>query len=572
MTIFNINGGSKITESTLSIIEKYRLLKQYAHHLKTQLKSYSGEAVSKGGSIERKLRVYNKLRKLIHYIDDANKENKEKEFDSSSSEQVNTYYSILQHKIEKLYATGKENSRDDLTVKTKVKIVEDNFASLSENKEVKNKIESQIESDNDVSDATEDIREIGPTPQLNGRVLTLFDIQTSPEILSISPVKVRKNIGIALDINDNEKHGLDNEFDSGVFLTPSKPIKKRNSNDFLGSSSRKLKFDDMDTTPVKKLETINQSKRYINETPRYLRTQTVSLHNIDEIIIGDEWSDDSVEYIDEIDPIGKIKFKSLQKSDELSSDDENCNELDQLPDLTLASSVNIEPSPIIKKSIGRSLYDLHRDLAGLKRNLTDLQDLMGEDGDHYDKNEQDSERHLIDSTINDITEKDKTSVEIVNSAENGVDDLEDNKDNTDENEITNVFDPHYKLRNKMKTVKRSTRRSKLRTDKILRNDDLELMDIHALAFGNKEISSTVGIKKDFEKDQVDFKENEDQYAEYEDDDEYEEEEYTRKDIEELQKGLDSNKSNGKRKAKHPLSNNFVRLKINRNRGKFKRRR
>ncbi|KAG0680365.1 hypothetical protein C6P40_004543 [Pichia californica] len=539
---------------------KTRQLRKYAHHLKTQLKIYSGESVKKGDSIERKLSIYKKLRKLFHYLDEKKGEDGIIIKDDKTNKQVKTYYDLLKGKIDKLNSKILEEKKvKNLSNLKKIQIDSSN-SKIYENEIINSDEENEPNSNNrnnnnDLNDNLdqdneydEEFTEIGPTPQLNGRVLTIFDIETSPEHLIISPIKnrIQNNLNINLGNENNEDD--DNNDDDKIFKTPSKPILSHDNNsniiihNNLSSSSRKLNFENIETTPIKNKINLEQELK-INETPRYLRSQLMSIKNVDEIIIGDNWSED--EFDD-----GDDEEKFYADDD----DEEGDLDIDRLPDIDddIKISSFIEPSPIIKKR-GRSLFDLQKDLIGLKRNLTDLEEVIEDDyaGDYDDNNNNNDDILEINN--------DKPNNDGFKKNENN--DLNDeNKDEKEEETIENVFDPHYKLRNKIKTIKRSTKRAKLKTDKIDVKDELEKVDIHALAFGN--LSNVLDMGLNVKNHSYDDKEEEE-----------EEEEYIRKDIKQLEEELNIGKSKGK--GRHPLSNNFVRLKINRGGrkgGKFGRKR
>ena len=551
-------GGGGETSTEISFSNKYRLLRKYAQYLKTQLKSYSGESVRKDSTIERKLVIYKKLRKLIHYVDESSVKEEGKNDDSKAVKQVDTYYELLEHKIEKLQKQKLETERRDeiknlakkVIIEKPELIVESDF----EDGEV-HKVTSGSVSDEE-TDENELVTEIGPTPQLNGRVLTIFDIQTSPEQFLISPLKRGQP---KVDIH-SQLGAAANEFDDEIFKTPSKPASQfgepqsQYGSSYLASSSRKLKFDAVNTTPVKSAINVN-----INETPRYLRTQSTSLKNIDEIIIGDEWSADELdEYTDEENNEGNAVLM----------DDLADINIEKLPDLDEnIDHINVEPSPIIKK-MGRSLFDLHKDLIGLRRNLTDLEELVDDEDivrnrivHEMPMEEEDEEGSNEGEIINDFSpalkEDENGDKTLVEQNANGTCEAADEQ----EEEIESIFDPHYMLRKKMKTIKRSTKRAKLRTDRVSLKDELEEIDIHALAFGKRSSGHLDEGLTGADGDASNGSGEDDDFAE-------KEEEYVRKDIKQLEKELNIGKSKGK--GRHPLSNNFVRLKINR--GRFKRRR
>jgi DNA replication regulator SLD2 len=530
--------------SELTFNEKYHLLKLYAHHLKKQLKTHSGTVVRKGSSIENKLHVYKKIRKVVHYCDELSIASDDKK----AVNQVNEYYKYLEKKIQRL-----KFSINEKKIEKEEKKIESSTLPVKQGKLTEESLHETLDKvisdhnddDDDYGDEDDDelneITEIGPTPQLNGRVLTIFDIQTSPEKFNISPLKNRQNqqqkdlnLGINLDSLDIP--------DDAVFKTPSKLTSMQSlSYSSLETSSRKLNFE---TTP--KVSKLNE----IGETPRYLRTQTIKLNNVDEIIIGDEWSDDD----DDAD-VDASDDESLPNI--ISSDNEEGNILEELNELE--SHINIEPSPIIKRT-GKSLFELHEDLVIFKKKLTGLE-------------------LLKENTVNEYEEaNDLTNVEDLELEKNIEKNLNDETSKNDEDEITKVFDPHYKLRNKIKTIKRSTRRAKLRTEKLCIEDDLDEIDIHALAFGKHKLDFDVDHNQSDDNNEAendDTNNNKDNSNAVDENDEYdygeEDEIYERKGVEQLEKELQVGKIKGK--GRHPLSNNFVRLKINRGgKGRFKRRR
>lgn len=540
---------------SIDVKEKYYLLRKYSHYLKTELKAFTGKKVTKGSSVENKLRVYRKLRKLIHYVDDELKGKVEQE--KKIIKQVDNYYEYLESKISKSL-----NGQTELSTSTRGKTKQvSHHEQPPGNKQVN---QESIETDED----DEEITEVGPTPQLNGRVLTIFDIQPSPEKIEMSPMKgvPKLNLGIQLEAPQEVE----------MFKTPTKPVKTLDLG--FGSSSRKLTFDKIDIADddlVKDTVPAKSNMQPIHETPKYLKTQSTKLNHVDYVMIDDNWSEDEFDdgFTDTMAPLGR------------GNDDKHENDTPKkhflelsFSDSELSTLSYIEPSPIIKRTSGRSLFELHKDVVNLKRNLTDLQELAGLESDHNELNKQDEpvlqtvgyDEYKLDEKPKESDEADQN---LVSGESTHV--SSPTKDNTLFREnIVNVFDPHYKLRNKIKTIKRSTRRAKLQSDKISIHDDLEEIDIHALAFGKRKLNFDEGQScdsaKDHSKSETPHKRSSDIYTSDEDDELYE-----RKDIAQLEKELEvKNKGKGF-KGKHPLSNNFVRLKINRGRrgnSRFKRRR
>lgn len=517
----------------ISCSEKLEKVRIYYKYLKKQLKKYSGESVKRGGIIETKLKLYEKLKKLI------NKCNNDQNI-KINEDNIDRYYKYLQKKIEKL--------TNDTTVKTDKQPIENIKIVDSPNKSDGTFVDDNIQEGNEAKDDEEseiEIDEIGPTPQLNGRVLTIFDIETSPKNFNISPIK-HNNDGL---LSLNQKMGITNSKDGDeIFKTPtSKRILTSNPGkielSYLNSSSKKLSFDEVGFTTPK-----HDRIKVVLETPNYLRSESITIKTVDKIIISDQWSDDDDEndynYNSDEDSTHDTSIEDSKNDEDLNYED-----VENLPDIDESA---FEPSPIIKKC-GRSVYDLHNDLISLKKNLSGLKEFMDEEN--------------ADNSVeyNGLSNDQKKPI---------TDNLEANEQeqhlNTkhDLDEIDNVFDPHMKLRKKMKTIKRSTRRAKLRTDNLDYKDEMEHLDIHALAFSNvnKNESKHRILFDNIDDDEINF-------IELEDDNYKSDEEYVRKDFATLEKELNINKnSKSKSKGKHPLSNNFVKLKINnKHRGKFRKR-
>lgn len=406
--------------------KKYLYLKDYAKELKANLKIHKGETIIKGSEIESQFKTYSKLQRLFKHVDKRDVKEYEKHIDSFYKKIEDKRKLEVKDHIEKVIVEEK-------------KVNEVILSSDHQEEEPKNEEKEEEEDEEEEVDITE----VGPTPQLNGRVLSLFDIVTSPD------------------------------------KTPKRHF---------GNSSRKLSFSESeanDSNEVNEITILNK----INETPRYLRTQADRLRGVG-VVMDNRIIDENI--VDS-------KFE--------------------------------EPSPILKRH-GRSIFDIRKDLVGLKRNLTDLMEEAQEEEEMKIKNGDEVKKQGE-----------------VEGSEDDVGGIEKN-----DGDVGEVYDPHAKLRAKIKTNKRQTRRAKLKTDNINDNDELDSMDIHALAFGD--IKST--------------EKNENMKRINDDDDDDEEEgdsdEYERRDIEELKIEL----GNATSKGKHPLSNNFVRLKINK-RGRFKRR-
>lgn len=543
------------------------LLKRYSRQLKTQLKTYSGTAVPRGSPVETKLAVYNKLRKLIKRHDDldSRKNPGGEEFGKQMEDQINRYYSMLKHKLDKLddsKDTGKVEKKSVKRKEESVKYDDDHMKSETIDEKIRYSAEEEEEGEDYVQ-----VSEIGPTPQLNGRVLTIFDIQTSPEKIETSPMKTNSNtaVNLGIKLSDIGNH-LDPPLDGAeIFRTPSKSANGQQRFKDLESSSRRLDFN---VTPKK-----SNKGPDLMETPRYLRSQSTSLHHIDEIIIGDEWSDDS----ENGDTDSNENMENRMHSIDSSESKNGVSTIHEKPVVFEKSvsheSVNDEPSPIIRRP-GRSLFEIHKDFSKLKRNLTDLQKLIDdEEGSEMSRSveiKEDTDIGLVeDSEMKmKMMMKIDTNESNISQPENKLDNHADDQIDTD---IQQIFDPHFKLRNKIKTIKRSTRRAKLKSEKLTFTDELDEIDIHALSRGKRKPESDVG------QEQVQPQNNYQNQNVLLDDDEYkygeeDEEVYQRKNIQELEKELNVG-GNLKNKGKHPLSNNFVRLKINRGgHGRFKRRR
>lgn len=173
---------------------------------------------------------------------------------------------------------------------------------------------------------------------------------------------------------------------------------------------------------------------------------------------------------------------------------------------------NFDPSPIFKGN-GRSIFSLNTEVKSLKRNLSQLLE---------------EEKSLL-------PQPPSPSNDLVDEAE--------------PEEITQQQDLNaFKI--KAKTIKRSTRRVKMKTQKDIHEDDtFEEKQIHDFITNNSDDDENVSDGLD------------------EDNASGEEETYERMDFTHL---IDQKKKSGK----HPLSNNFVRMKIHKRgngNGRFKRR-
>ncbi|TID21170.1 hypothetical protein CANINC_003450 [Pichia inconspicua] len=500
----------------LSTEAKYHLLRKYAHRLKLQLKEHTGESFTKGSPLDNKLHTYKKLKKLIQsYSLHPNHE-----INVKIVKQIDSYYDVFKSKLEK-----KTNAQLPAKESTDIKKLE---VSIQKKPEVE---ETDYDSNED------EITEVGPTPQLNGRVLTIFDIQTSPEKIDVSPLKGKQVPALEFDINLTNQNHIPNDDD--IFKTPSKPASK-NQKDIsllsaLSSTSKKLTFTEPEnnkefSTPEKATKT----QLTLLKTPQYIKENTRKMSKIDIMILEDDWSEDDFDLDESVIDIG---------------DDEDItaelNQLENLPALDEEMIAKTEPSPLIKRT-GRSLFQIHSDAKGLKRNLSSLQSLLGEGDDVI------------------VDDSGRKSLNSLQDGESTTDNLHNKIDLDDE------YDPHARLRIKMKTIKRSTRRAKLKTENVNLKDEMEDFDIHALARGevnglNVESKQAKITSKTSTVIQMPTNNKFDLEEQDSDDDVYE-----RKDLQQLQSELSTSKGKGK----HPLSNNFVRLKINRgNRGgRFGRRR
>lgn len=188
---------------------------------------------------------------------------------------------------------------------------------------------------------------------------------------------------------------------------------------------------------------------------------------------------------------------------------------------------NFDPSPIFKGS-GRSIFSLNREVKTLKRNL------------------------------NQLLEEEKFDLPTPPSLSSSTLEVDDN---ADENIITEQKKPEdtdlntYKI--KHKTIKRSTRRVKMKTQKDIHEDD---------TFKEKQIHDFIANESnDDNNNDVNDVNDVNISGGYEEDEISDEETYERMDFTHLM-------NQEKKSGKHPLSNNFVKLKIfNKNRGKFRRR-
>lgn len=431
------------------------------------------------------------------------------------------------------------------TRKNRLKPISEKKAVLTGNTDISDTNNDENDDDIFVDDA-EQTDKIGPTPQLNGRVLGIFDIELKQlksfsNLLEQTPSKIdNKEITISspklLGSVDDKFTGFGENKSLGMFETP---------------TSKGRTKDALFKTPQQDLASCRKKLSFgsnIEQTPQYLHHETEALSMLDyDGMLSDlsdfdesnsdcesstdgqdsdapDISDDDVIVGGGNDPNSHI----LGSADRLDKDSRSL----LLPPTPNTNKL-IEPSPLIKRHYEKSLFTMNQELKSIKKNL-----------DFFTEQEESSESTLE----NDADQNEKTG---------------------GKSESQKERDPIAGYRKKIKTIKRTTRRTKLKTrgpqDVV---DELQGIDIHQKLReleenARKRHIADLGIgNTDFNND-IDAGVNDNGS----DNEEEEEEEgvYVRKMI--------RDPPNKKRKGRNPLSNNFVRLKINNHRrGRFRGRR
>ncbi|GMM28751.1 hypothetical protein DAMA08_014670 [Martiniozyma asiatica (nom. inval.)] len=406
-------------------------LKRFCKSLKSELKRHSGKKIDKNTPLYEKLYIYNKVKALLSEptADPAKLKKYYVKYVSGSTSDGDAL------SADKNNESAKEKTELD---KGKIAQAENIF-----NGEGKAEEDANEDADDDAdadADADAEVTEIAPTPQLEGRVLSLFSIATPQSLF---------------------KHPK---------ISPAKSLLK-------------------DTSLVELKPTVLISESPIKSTVREL-----------------------------------------------------C----------------ISPSPLFK---GRNLAGLKRELEGLKKNLNILisaadQDASAENCFEYDHpidNETDGFKTLSSLMgLNDNVDSETAVQKDTDTAAVEGDDPATNE----EVKVQALSDTSGGVANsgrvyKAKTVKRTTRRVRMKTEKHIEvNNQFEDVNIHGLATEEAAESDSSLHDDDVQEHTEDASEDE----------------YERMDLQKL-------KEQPKSKSKHPLSNNFVKMKIHyKNKGRFKKRR
>ncbi|QPG74696.1 hypothetical protein FOA43_002029 [Brettanomyces nanus] len=345
-------------------------------------------------------------------------------------------------------------------------------------KEEKVELTEDVEDDPIKGAGDSEIDELGPTPQLNGRVLGIFDIQLRQQQSPVDDSPTKK----VTVMSPKAESGI-----SSSFKTPTK-----------------IEKPSMFRTPINSCRKRLQFEAKMDETPQYLRevAQKVSILDYDGIL--SDLSD----------------FSDVESDSDLS-DDSNVNSMkydsSENPHVSPATQRLIEPSPIIRKHYKKSLYAMNEELKGLKNSL------------------------------------EKWREESIQEDSGFGGELEPKKEEILE-EVVVPVDRIAKYRNKVKTIKRTTRRVKMKTQGPENvEDELEGEDLQQKM---KELANAGNRVKEKEVEQEDNDEKD------EDEENTPQEVYVRKRI----------RTPPKKRKVNPLSTNFVRLKINQHHGGWKRRR
>ncbi|CDK29586.1 unnamed protein product [Kuraishia capsulata CBS 1993] len=344
-----------------------------------------------------------------------------------------------------------------------VKVVEVDQSQLNDNEfdDIKTKLQQEEEEETLV------ITELGPTPQLGGRILGLFDLKLLEKEPQIPETPTKKQ--------------------DATFKTPTKKAKL-------------LTFGDMTPSTARVLQEPNGSpSKEVMDTPIYLRRES---RQVEPIHFG---SSPTLAPTSDPTQLTPTKWAKAQ---------------------LISPTKIIEPSPVLK-SRNKSIFQMGHEIEELKRQRENMHESDIEDEDI---------RLLIQS------ENLALSQEKINETRGNDEDT--TKDEADQT----TAEPEPVYRKKARTQKRSTRRVRIKTMPMDMEDDLATVDIH------KKLGK---IEQDANPDTDESEE----VSSEEDESEYEEAKKTK------WAKLDAQKRNAF------VSNNFVRLKINKkNRGKFFKRR
>ncbi|GMG22701.1 unnamed protein product [Ambrosiozyma monospora] len=717
--------------------EEVKTIRTYFIKLRTKIKAFEKQHALKNdgqkpdpAKIKSNFKVYSnyqkywKLKQLLVDFDAKNKENGDQNNDSiqddvnklikdwakfckklklkeqKKQEQIKLQKSDKDGNIFSGISTNHSGQRNESSSRKQVastpprKSGYKNHQQLQQLRDVKQDDEENEEEEEDEPEDEDDNVIIGPTPQLNGRVLGLFDIQLSPEkqqqirntmrtpsSTPRSKSKLSQNLSLLRQPLEDPSNG--DVTDKSVFKTPTKRTVQRKLNfaeavtethDIIGQD-----YDEFRTPTKKKPFKMIE----IEATPAYFRSNSVlSSQQITAVELDQAEEDELFRYVtnendSEDDDSEKVVGSDEEDNEMMISFVQEQNQ--ETGDAIVSPTKFIEPSPILGRvgggSFGKSFFTMNQELNALKRTLKFTEDEDDEDGNESEKNVK-TNNDKDDS--NDVKQKSKVideELENLGSDFDSDDDDDNNKDGekqdnenketansendktanpetdqtvdqekgTTNEETANKASPkpvkpakpppqqyetleelirqeekeqeesalHYenaglsdssssspsspktaaekqqlerdnrdrnaKYRKKVKTMKRTTRRVKLRTAELSDTDELENVDIQQeikkmekdeAEERDKKLKRTLNeLDSDFDSD------SEDEEEDNEEDGDGKKDSSSRWNFEEMIEKEKQDKLKGKKHGKHPLSNNFVRMKIHhKGRGKRFRRR
>ncbi|OWB61536.1 hypothetical protein B5S29_g2431 [[Candida] boidinii] len=428
---------------------------------------------------------------------------------------------------------------------------------------------------NDLSDLPDDL---GPTPQLQGRVMGIFDINvsTTPDkkkIIMRTPTKLKKEESITPKKLKISPSNVKNPGSSFKTPTTSRVERKLLFTDLVTPTSRTDENTVSRNIQQSLQNTIITPRRKelpssISETPLYLRQQSESHLQVElEAMKSNQYSPDSSSSDTSISPIkNTVKFMSQPAiKSELMTTPIKTKSYDDSLIMSMSPSRLSEPSPFFKKVRSKSIFELQNDLIKMNneqenwmnyedeeiRKLIELEKKTNTDSRNPEKIPTEN-----NDNNNEITEKqilqDEESIKLTVDVEEDIN-SELVKVNVDEAKSKLL----EKLRKKSKTQKRTTRRVKMKTQALDENDTLKDMDVHQHI--EELIQENLDELNESDTEIDDLKSNLRTGTEGD--------EVFDKYFAERKRKLEDEANNLRKSKKvtgaHPLSNNFVRLNINR---------
>ncbi|OWB83903.1 hypothetical protein B5S33_g2539 [[Candida] boidinii] len=427
----------------------------------------------------------------------------------------------------------------------------------------------------DLSDLPDDL---GPTPQLQGRVMGIFDINisTTPDkkkIIMSTPTKLKKEESITPKKLIISPSNVKNPGSSFKTPTTSRVERKLLFTDLVTPTSRTSEHAVSRNIQQSLQNTIITPRRKelppsISETPLYLRQQSESHLQVElEAMKSNEYSPDSSSSDTSISPIkNTVKFMSQPAiKSKLMTTPIKTKSYDDSLIMSMSPSRLSEPSPFFKKVRSKSIFELQNDLIKMNneqenwmdyedeeiRKLIELEKKTNTVGKDPEENPGENKNDNNELTAKQILQ-DEESIKLTIDVEDDINGEPFNK-TVDESKSKLL----EKLRKKSKTQKRTTRRVKMKTQALDENDTLKDMDVHQHIEELIQENLEELIDSDTEID--DLKTNLRTGAEGD--------EVFDKYFAERKRKLEDENNNPKKSKKatgaHPLSNNFVRLNINR---------